>query len=343
MTRVLSLVLVTLLLVFTGFWLARRPLVPDGNAGGGTAAQGGSAGAAAAGAADASSVAEGTASARGGTSTAGAEAATAAGTGHAADAAETGVTLPDGYTPVPYLSQQRELVFDRARQVLRPDTDYVAALATSKGAIIVRLYPQEAPVTVNNFVFLALHHFYDGVPFHRVLNGFMAQTGDPTGTGRGGPGYTFQNEVSSGLHFDKRGVVAMANAGPDTNGSQFFITFTATPWLDGDYSIFGQVVAGDGVLDKLQRIDPQNPEAVVGLDDTLGDLASKGVNLAGNRAATIRDALTKVLGAPPVDGQSFTIGSYRGVVGSAGGKTAVAFYPQPDTLERVIIAAKSAS
>ncbi|HKI58470.1 MAG TPA: peptidylprolyl isomerase [Trueperaceae bacterium] len=335
MARIIALVLVTLLLVFTGFWLARRPLAPDASANDGSAP-------AAAGAAAGSGAAGRPASAAAPKEAAAAAPTAAAGTGPSAAAPEAGVELPDGYAPVPYLSQQRELVFDQARQVLEPNTDYVAVLVTGKGPMTIRLDAQEAPRTVNNFVFLALHHFYDGVPFHRVLDGFMAQTGDPTGTGRGGPGYTFDDEVSPRLHFDKRGVVAMANAGPNTNGSQFFITFAATPWLDGDYNIFGQVIAGDGVLDKLQRIDPQNPEAVVGLDDTLGLLASKGVSLAGNRAATVGDALARVLGALPVAGQSFTVGAYRGVVGTAGGKAAVAFFPQPDTLERVVVAAKPA-
>jgi hypothetical protein len=135
----------------------------------------------------------------------------------------------------------------------------------------------------------------------------------------------------------------MANAGPNTNGSQFFITFAPTPWLDGHYSIFGQVVAGADVLAKLQRIDPQNPLAVVGLDDTLGLLASKGVELSGPQSRTVGDALTRALGAAPVSGQSSTVDGYRAVVGTANGKPAVAFFPQPDTLQRVVIAVKPTS
>ncbi len=329
--RILALVLVTAVLVFTGFWVARHQ-------------QARHAPPAASASADASPAASGPAS------------------GHAADAPGTAPTqasgstpeaqqalqpapvpLPDGYTAVPYLSAQRQLVFDKPQQVLEPGKAYAAVLVTSKGDITIDLYRQDAPKTVDNFVFLALHRFYDGVPFHRVLDGFMAQTGDPTGTGTGGPGYTIPDEISNRLHFDKRGVVAMANAGPNTNGSQFFITFAPTPWLDGHYSIFGQVVAGGDVLSKLQRIDPQNPEAVAALTDTLGLLASKGVQLAGPRAQTVGDALTQALGAAPVTGQSFSVDGYRAVVGSAGGKPAVAFYPQPDTLERVVIAVKPAS
>ncbi len=334
--RVLALVLLTLLLVFTGFWLARRPSGSQAATGGKAATAAGAAGGAGRVAAPAAGKAALDAAAAGSTPPAESAGGGAAGTA-------SSVALPEGYVAAPYLSQQRQLVFDRARQVLAPKTDYVAVLVTSKGPITIRLFAADAPRTVNNFVFLALHHFYDGVPFHRVLDGFMAQTGDPTGTGRGGPGYTFNDEISPRLHFDKRGVVAMANAGPNTNGSQFFITFAATPWLDGHYNIFGQVIAGGAVLDKLQRIDPQNPEAVVAMDDTLGLLASKGVTLAGGRSTTVGAALAKALGAPPVAGQSFTIDGYRGVVGAASGKPAVAFYPQPDTLERVVVGTRPAS
>jgi cyclophilin family peptidyl-prolyl cis-trans isomerase len=128
------------------------------------------------------------------------------------------------------------------------------------GQFIVKLYPNKAPVTVNSFVFLARDGFYDGVTFHRVLDGFMAQAGDPTGTGAGGPGYKFNNEDSD-LKFDKKGMVAMANAGRDTNGSQFFITYGPFPHLDGGYTIFGQVVEGMDVVNNITRRDPQkNPD-----------------------------------------------------------------------------------
>ena len=168
-------------------------------------------------------------------------------------------TIPEGYSVVPYLSDEPVREFAGADEVLEPGTDYRAILETSAGTLTIDLLENEAPQTVNNFVFLARNHFYDGVPFHRVLEDFMAQTGDPTGTGTGGPGYAFDNEISPDLSHDEAGVVSMANAGPDTNGSQFFITFQATPWLDGGYSIFGQVVDGMNVLDDLQRVDPQNP------------------------------------------------------------------------------------
>jgi peptidylprolyl isomerase len=127
------------------------------------------------------------------------------------------------------------------------------------GEFKIALYADKAPITVNSFVFLSCKGFFDGVTFHRVLEGFMAQGGDPTGTGMAGPGYEFVNEDSD-LTFDKAGVVAMANAGPDTNGSQFFITFGPADFLNGGYTIFGQVVSGMDVVNNITRRDPdQNP------------------------------------------------------------------------------------
>jgi cyclophilin family peptidyl-prolyl cis-trans isomerase len=134
---------------------------------------------------------------------------------------------------------------------------YTAAFKLAKGGEFkIQLFPDKAPKTVNSFVFLAREKFFDGTTFHRVLEGFMAQGGDPTGTGAGGPGYEFVNEDSD-LKFDKPGVMAMANAGRDTNGSQFFITFVATPQLDGGYTIFGQVTDGMDIVNGITRRDPQ--------------------------------------------------------------------------------------
>lgn len=137
---------------------------------------------------------------------------------------------------------------------------YTATVKMAKGGeFVIQLYADKAPITVNSFVFLAGQGYFDGVTFHRVLEGFMAQGGDPTGTGSGGPGYQFVNE-SSDLTFDKEGVVAMANAGRDTNGSQFFIAFAPVHRLDGGYTIFGQVVSGMDVVNGIRRRDPEaNP------------------------------------------------------------------------------------
>lgn len=123
------------------------------------------------------------------------------------------------------------------------------------GEFVIQLYPDKAPITVNSFVFLSCKGFFNGVTFHRVLEGFMAQGGDPTGTGGGGPGYEFANEDSN-LTFDKAGVVAMANAGRDTNGSQFFITFGPQEFLNSGYTIFGQVVSGMDAVNSITLRDP---------------------------------------------------------------------------------------
>jgi cyclophilin family peptidyl-prolyl cis-trans isomerase len=133
---------------------------------------------------------------------------------------------------------------------------YRATIKTDKGDIHLTLESQKVPKTVNNFVFLARQGFYDGVVFHRVIADFMAQTGDPTGTGSGGPGYKFADEFHPDLRHDGPGVLSMANAGPGTNGSQFFITHVATPWLDDKHSVFGRVSGGLDVLLSIPERDP---------------------------------------------------------------------------------------
>jgi cyclophilin family peptidyl-prolyl cis-trans isomerase len=133
---------------------------------------------------------------------------------------------------------------------------YHATIKTDKGDIRLTLESRKAPKTVNNFVFLARQGFYDGVVFHRVIANFMAQTGDPTGTGSGGPGYKFGDEFHPDLRHDGPGVLSMANAGAGTNGSQFFITHVATPWLDDKHSVFGRVSGGLDVLLSIPERDP---------------------------------------------------------------------------------------
>lgn len=141
--------------------------------------------------------------------------------------------------------------------VIDPVKKYVATLITSKGTIKVTLFLDKAPNTVNNFIFLAQKGWYDNIPFHRVIPGFLAQSGDPTGTGLGGPGYYIPNETNSFV-YDRAGMVGMVNSGPDTNGSQFFITLAPAPHLNKDYSIFGQVTGGIEVLSLLTPFDPSN-------------------------------------------------------------------------------------
>jgi len=162
----------------------------------------------------------------------------------AACAQQPAEPAPNQYSAAPPMQ------IDLARQ-------YFATVKMAKGGeFVIQLFPDKAPITVNSFVFLAREGFYEGVTFHRVLEGFMAQSGDPTGSGAGGPGYQFVNEDSD-LMFDNEGVVAMANAGRDTNGSQFFITFVPAAQLNGGYTIFGQVIEGMDVVNGITRRDPQ--------------------------------------------------------------------------------------
>ena len=136
-----------------------------------------------------------------------------------------------------------------------PKKTYRATIQTDRGDITLELYPQHAPKTVNNFVFLAREGFYDGVAFHRVIADFVIQGGDPTGTGRGGPGYRFEDEVKNNPLRHETGVISMANAGPNTNGSQFFITHSPQPHLDGRHTVFGKVVSGMDVVNAIRQGD----------------------------------------------------------------------------------------
>ncbi len=136
-----------------------------------------------------------------------------------------------------------------------PNKKYTATFKTSRGEIVADLFAKEAPKTVNNFVFLARDKFYDGTVFHRVIADFMVQGGDPTATGRGGPGYRFEDEFKGNPHKHEVGSLSMANAGPNTNGSQFFITHVATDWLNGKHTVFGKVSKGQEVVDAIQQGD----------------------------------------------------------------------------------------
>jgi cyclophilin family peptidyl-prolyl cis-trans isomerase len=147
-------------------------------------------------------------------------------------------------------SRPPQMQIDRSKR-------YVATFRTEKGDFDIELFAKEAPVTVNNFVFLARDGYYDGTTFHRVIRGFMIQGGDPTGTGRGGPGYQFADERGAlALKHDRAGILSMANAGPNTNGSQFFITFGPTPHLNGKHGVFGQVISGMDVVNSIRLRDP---------------------------------------------------------------------------------------
>ncbi len=144
------------------------------------------------------------------------------------------------------------------KMALNTGKTYTATLETDSGSIVINLFADKTPNTVNNFVFLAREGFYNGTIFHRVIDGFMVQGGDPTGTGRGGPGYQFADEFHPALRHNKPGILSMANAGPGTNGSQFFITHVPTGWLDNKHSVFGEVADKDS-LDVLMSIPARDP------------------------------------------------------------------------------------
>ena len=176
-----------------------------------------------------------------------------------AEPAAASVVL-DGERPLAALTPAERNNYYTTAPEMSIDTSktYEAIITTDKGEMRFRLFDDEAPITVNNFVFLASQGFYDGTTFHRVLADFMAQGGDPTGTGGGGPGYQFEDEFDDSLSFDRRGLLAMANAGPGTNGSQFFITFNAenSAHLTGAHTIFGELIEGDDVLSAITLRDP---------------------------------------------------------------------------------------
>jgi cyclophilin family peptidyl-prolyl cis-trans isomerase len=174
--------------------------------------------------------------------------------------------VPAGFTLEPELSADRKTEFTEAKYVLEDNKDYQAIMETDKGRMVLELYEDETPVTVNNFVFLARNKFYDGIIFHRIIADFMVQGGDPQGTGTGGPGYQFNDEFRQKLTFDQGLLFAMANAGPGTNGSQFFITFgNSTPAnLNGKHTIFGKLIEGETVLNSLEKGEPPaNPSKML--------------------------------------------------------------------------------
>jgi peptidyl-prolyl cis-trans isomerase B (cyclophilin B) len=158
--------------------------------------------------------------------------------------------------------------------------EILAEMNTNKGVIHLRLYPQQAPVTVANFVNLAKRGFYNGLSFHRVIDNFMIQGGCPLGTGTGGPGYNFEDECTPELRHDEPGKLSMANAGPGTNGSQFFITHTETPWLDGKHTVFGSVISED---------DQAVVNAVAGGDSIISVTISGGDELLAQQEKRVSD------------------------------------------------------
>ncbi len=267
------------------------------------------------------------------------------------------IDVPQDYKFVPFLNEEPERDFSAAEKVIEEDKQYGAILVTNKGTMQIEFY-KEAPKTVNNFIFLSLHHYFEGIVFHRVLEGFMAQTGDPTGTGTGGPGYQFEDELSPNLRHSEKGILSMANSGANTNGSQFFITFVPTNFLDGYdsdgklkdcasfqvscHSVFGKVTEGLEVLDKIQRIDPNENKVtlVAYAADNLSALQNQGVNLAGDSDTKIEDYLIEKLDSLPPIGEKFELEGFTGMMGNIRGSLAVGFFPKPDIIEAVYIIEK---
>ena len=165
--------------------------------------------------------------------------------------------------------------FNAPPVTIDPAAKYSATIRTSMGNLEVELFAERSPITVNNFIFLANDGFYDGIIFHRVIPNFMIQGGDPTGTGMGGPGYKFKDELAASLIFDEPGKLAMANSGPNTNGSQFFVTTVPTPHLNGGHTIFGRITQGQEVADAISLADtvtgnrPVTPIVILGIDVTI--------------------------------------------------------------------------
>ena len=259
---------------------------------------------------------------------------------------------PEGFDLTPVLSDAQVREFEAAEDVLEEGKDYQVIIETNKGVIRADLFEDEAPNTVNNFVFLAQNQFYDGIIFHRVLENFMAQTGDPTGTGTGGPGYQFEDEFSDELTHDGPGVLSMANSGPNTNGSQFFITFQETPHLDGMHSVFGKVLEGEEILDEITRIEPggaaAQPDIIAMMDQTIAEIRDFGLKLDGEDDLVLEDYLTETLGDLPELGEEFELGGERAVMGQIGEDMAVGVFPegsdsnQADIMERVYIIERDA-
>lgn len=231
------------------------------------------------------------------------------------------------------LAEPETREFEQAEDVLEEGVDYWAVLCTAQGPVTIDLLEEVAPLAVNSFIFLAREGYFNNTTFHRVLPGFMAQGGDPTGTGSGGPGYQFADETDTDLIFDRPGIVAMANAGADTNGSQFFITYTATPWLDGSHTIFGRVYAGQGAAELLT---PRNPEQMPAYEgDALQTVVilegADAIDAVADSAPTIehwqtllRRLIADLIGAPFVqdDAQSGarTLDEHVADWGAAGGE-----------------------
>ena len=216
-------------------------------------------------------------------------------------------------------------------------------LETTQGRILIDLLEENAPTTVNNFIFLALNHYYDNVPFHRVIEEFIAQTGDHTGTSWGGPGYWLEPEIDPSLSHLIEGMVSMASDGEKSSGSQFFFTLDPSPDLDGQYTIFGKVVEGLDVLRNLQTLNIQeDPSIFANLQDSLALLAIQGIELSGDEDISLEDYILELYGELPELEERFKINFVDAVIlnDPVIDELFIAFWPMPDLIEQLYIVEK---
>ncbi len=247
------------------------------------------------------------------------------------------------YYIVPFITDKPLRKFDKALDMLEPNQDYYAFIETSKGTMLVDIFEDKTPKTVNNFVFLSLNHFYENLDFFNVIDGFIAQTGDPSGTGSGGAGYLFDDEIYTAYSHGAAGVVSMANSGPNTNSSQFLFTLGPAPRLDRNNSIFGAVVAGVEVLPLLEKTDLSDPIAIASLDNSLGLLAIQGINLDANEDLSLKEYIESKLGNLPEENARANIDNYSFIISAnpQTDKLAVSFYNKPDIIKSIIILQKA--
>jgi len=250
--------------------------------------------------------------------------------------------LGQDYYLLPFLTNEPVRQFESALDVLEPNQDYYATVETSKGTLLLDLFEDKTPKTVNNFVFLAQNHFYDGLAFFNVIDNFVAQVGSPSDSIVGGPGYVFDDEIYTGFSHSEKGIVSMVNSGPNSNGSQFFITLGPTPRLDRQNAIFAKVVAGIEVLDILQRTELAEPLAVATLDSSLGLLQIQGISLAGNEDMSFEDYIISKNGRLPKDGVRTDIDDYSFVLGKnpQSNIATVSFYAKVDIITGIHIIQK---
>jgi len=256
---------------------------------------------------------------------------------------ESTIIEDEKYFIVPFISDKPVRKFDKALDILEPNQDYYAFIETSKGTMLVDLFEDKTPKTVNNFVFLALNHFYDNLDFFNVIDGFIAQTGDPSGSGSGGAGYLFDDEIYTAYSHGAAGVMSMANTGPNSNSSQFLFTLGPAPRLDRNNSIFGAVVAGVEVLHLLEKTSLSEPLAIASLDNSLGLLAIQEINLAGNEDLTLKEYIESKLTDMPEEGARANLDNYSIIISKnpQTEKLAVSFYNKADIIKSIVILQKA--